>query len=416
MSKHARLSPSNHRWAKCPGSIREEAAYPDVPGEAAIDGTGSHLLLELCLLNQVPPSKYLGSLIGANHEDKPNGWVVRQDRVDRVTMATDYIERRKEELTDGFEGCTISIEAESKSDPGMFFGRDDWYGTCDVTITVTDNEGKVHFVEVIDFKDGRTFVDVKCNSQLLSYLAGKLGNLTEDRLIHTRMTIVQPKSNTPVRYEDSDKSTVYDTVLLLFQAAKRTDYPDAPLVPDTKKGKGHCSWCKHKKNCPALREVKEKGVDMLVDIKGDLKEKSSDELSALLDQKPILMAKFAEIEEEIKSRLGRGESVKGYSMQPGNSKQAWNLSEEEIVKKLKGVKLKKDEIYVGKLLSPAQVLKHPKLTTQQKKRFEENYIDKVPCDNKLKMVTEKETKVDGFFSSIPVENVIQCNTNVVSFL
>ena len=415
MSKHARLSPSNHRWSKCPGSVREEAAYPDIAGEAAIDGTGSHLLLELCLMKQVTPSHYLGSLIGANHEDKPNGWVVHQDRIDRVTMVTDYIERRKKELSEGFSGCSISVEAESKSYPGDHFGRDDWYGTCDVTMTVHD-DGIVRFVEVIDLKDGRSWVDVKGNSQLLSYLAGKLGDLTKDRLIHTRMTIVQPRTRTPVRYEDSDKSTVYDAALLLFQAAKRTDYPDAPLVPDNKKGKGHCSWCKHKKNCVALREVKEKGVNMLVDIKGDLKDKSSDELSSLLDQKPILMAKFAEIEEEIESRLDRGESVKGYLMQPGNSKQEWNLSEDELVKKLKGVKLKKDEIYVGKLLSPAQVLKHPKLTAQQKKRFEESYIDKVPGANKLKVAIEKETTVDDLFSSIPINNVVQCNAVDVSFL
>ena len=330
-------------------------------------------------------------------------------------MVTDYIERRKKELSEGFEGCSIIVEAESKSYPGQHFGRDDWYGTCDVTLTVY-YDGIVHFVEVIDLKDGRTWVDVKGNSQLLSYLFGKVGPSKEGEIIHTRMTIVQPRSTTPIRYEDSDSCELTPVMTALNEAATRTDDPDAPLVPDNKKGKGHCSWCRHKKNCVALREVKEKGVNMLVDIKGDLKDKSSDELSALLDQKPILMAKFAEIEEEIESRLDRGESVKGYSMQPSNSKQAWNLSEEEIVKKLKGVKLKKDEIYVGKLLSPAQVLKHPKLTAQQKKRFEESYINKVPGVNKLKVTVEKETTVDELFSSIPVNVVVQCNTDDVSFL
>ena len=48
MSAHARLGPSNPRWTKCPGSVREEMFYIDIPGEAAIDGTGSHLLLEMC--------------------------------------------------------------------------------------------------------------------------------------------------------------------------------------------------------------------------------------------------------------------------------------------------------------------------------------------------------------------------------
>lgn len=39
--------------ALCPGSAREEEPYPDIPGDAAIDGTGSRVLLELSLLNKV---------------------------------------------------------------------------------------------------------------------------------------------------------------------------------------------------------------------------------------------------------------------------------------------------------------------------------------------------------------------------
>ena len=52
MSAHAQLSPSKrHRWALCPGSIREEAKFPDErSGAAAIDGTHSHTLLEFCIL------------------------------------------------------------------------------------------------------------------------------------------------------------------------------------------------------------------------------------------------------------------------------------------------------------------------------------------------------------------------------
>jgi len=48
---HAKLSPSKrHRWGACPGSVREEAAYPeDRSGPAAIDGTHSHTLLEHCV-------------------------------------------------------------------------------------------------------------------------------------------------------------------------------------------------------------------------------------------------------------------------------------------------------------------------------------------------------------------------------
>ena len=72
MGTHARLSPSNARWPNCPGSVREEASYIDVAGAAAIDGTGSHLLLEMCLDNAVPAIVYDGQVIGANDEARPH--------------------------------------------------------------------------------------------------------------------------------------------------------------------------------------------------------------------------------------------------------------------------------------------------------------------------------------------------------
>ena len=49
---HQTRSPSKaYRYLACPGSIREEAAYPDPPsGPGAIDGTHSHTLLEHCII------------------------------------------------------------------------------------------------------------------------------------------------------------------------------------------------------------------------------------------------------------------------------------------------------------------------------------------------------------------------------
>ena len=44
MTTHAMLSPSKaHRYLACPGSIREEAKFPDESGAAAVDGDASEL-------------------------------------------------------------------------------------------------------------------------------------------------------------------------------------------------------------------------------------------------------------------------------------------------------------------------------------------------------------------------------------
>mgnify|MGYP000243372453 CR=1 FL=1 len=57
MSTHAKLSPSSaYRWLACPGSVREEAKYPEPPsGPGAIDGTHSHTLLEHCIKGNGDP-------------------------------------------------------------------------------------------------------------------------------------------------------------------------------------------------------------------------------------------------------------------------------------------------------------------------------------------------------------------------
>lgn len=72
MSAHAQLSPSKrHRWSRCPGSIREEAKYPDQPGgPAALDGTRSHTLLEYCIKNGIADPTTLVGVTMKDDEDE----------------------------------------------------------------------------------------------------------------------------------------------------------------------------------------------------------------------------------------------------------------------------------------------------------------------------------------------------------
>lgn len=235
MSSHARLSPSNHRWAHCPGSIREEEPYPDVSGSAAIDGTGSHLLLEMCLKNGVRADIYDGQIIGVGHHDQPNGWLVGIDRCNRVQQCLDYIFNRVQELKN-YYGVMPIVEAESKSNPGEKFFRLDWYGTTDVTICIPGL-----YLEVIDYKDGQGFVSVTgygeygINTQLSSYLYGKLSK--EE---NTRVTIVQPKiTKEPIRFLDVTYDVVNAEAHKLAEEAHKTDDPNAPLNAGP-----WCTWCK----------------------------------------------------------------------------------------------------------------------------------------------------------------------------
>lgn len=419
---HARLSPSNKRWPYCPGSPREEAKYPDIPGEAAIDGTGSHLLLELCLENNAAAIQYDQQIIGANHPENPTGWLVDVERAKRVQMCLDYIARRVSELREQFPGAQITVESESKSDPGSAFGRDDWKGTCDVTISCRNGHtGHAYFLEVVDFKDGRGWVHVVDDTQLLSYLFGKMrphiSNGTQSfdtgRIGDCRMTIVQPKTNPVVRYQCStnpeDNFSVESVVAKasdLAKAAAATDDPDAPLIP----GK-HCQWCnanpKRGGHCGAATEESIKVVksmsnqnvnpggenslfEYVAKVVADPASLTSEQLSELISAKEALLAAFEKAETEATTRIETGGSVPGYEMRPGRMTRKWTDDEEAVVKKLKAKRLKQDDYYPKKLATPAQILANSNLTDVQKKKIEAEMIKEVPGKLKLTKVAHAE--------------------------
>lgn len=432
---HARLGPSNHRWPYCPGSVREEAKYPDIPGAAAIDGTGSHLLLEMCLLNGVRAEAYDGQIIGTGHHDEPNGWLVSKERIDRVQMCLDYVNRRYQELQQQFPGATITVEAESKSDPGGMYGRDDWWGTVDITITVMKDD-RCLFIEICDYKDGRGWVSEKNNTQFTSYAAGKMRPFIAagthikwpEMVGACRLTVVQPKTNPPVRYEEPTPQEVVDRATSLAEAAERTDDPNAPLIPDDKGGKGYCRWCKHRDNCEALNGAGTEALKvMIVDENtsdlplfeqlntavGNIESLSNEQLADLADTKARVMAIYDKVLEEIQNRVEQGNAVPGYAMRPGKGSRVWNAPEEDIAKMLKGRKWKKDDIYPPKLISPAQVLKSDKLDEKQKERIEKEFISFRAGNMTLQKVAREqapEQTVEMMFADVPRVDATQPST------
>lgn len=405
MSHHARLSPSNKRWPVCPGSVREEAAYPDSTGEAAIDGTGSHLLLELCI-GELNANRMLDATIGEGYEDRPQGWWVKQDRIDRVNMALSYLRRREEEL-----GGT-HVTSESQSNPGEWFARDDWYGTCDVTLF---GQG-VNVLEVIDYKDGQMYVDARDNSQLIAYAVGKLGeHIMQGETIPNyncfdmvRMTIIQPKSGPPIRYVDMTVQEVWEAGKKLAARAKATDDPFAPLVSNPE-----CKWCRHKNNCNAKYEEgalamsELTGQQSLIDaIKtGEIApgNMSATQLAAFKDIEKVVTDLFKAVDAEMLTRLqDNANSIPGYEIGSGRKSSAWIDDEETVAKKLRGMRLKKDEVMIPTLISPAQAKKHPGLTDRQLENVEK-MIEMKPGPKKVvKAAVVVQEPAADMFMNIPL--------------
>ncbi len=436
MGNHARLGPSNHRWVHCPGSIREEAIYPDFSSSAAADGTGSHLLLEKCLDNNVLADAYDTEVIGSGHEDSPMGWFVDKDRIDRVNQCLNYVLSRTKELKEKYKNCQVTVKSEMKVNPGFVFGRTDWWGTCDITILVSQGVHKIVYLEVIDYKDGKLWVEVENNSQLQGYAIGVLGDLLEKYCDGTlininpkrlgesfpeeiRMTIVQPKTSVSVRYEDISMPDLIRVAHFLNEAAVKTDAPQAPLIPDGKNGKGYCRWCKHKDNCEQFKKENLKGLDAmfqqddlpkesgsLFDILlapvSKVKELDNNKLAELADAKAAVLGIFESVDKEIEQRVKGGENIPGYGLVPGRKTRVWNCDEEKIAKVLKSRGFKNADIYPPKLLTPAQALKSDKLTDKQKEKLESDYIADKFGSEKIGRVNKKQKpSIKSMFDGLP---------------
>ena len=231
---HAQLSPSKaYRWLACPGSVREEARYPDEPsGPSAIDGTHTHTLLEHCIKNSGDPTK----MVGVKMKDHEGEFVVDRERADRVRVALDYVNARA-----GFIGTVVP---EQRVHLRHLVGRDDMDGTCDVQIKNPD------VLEIIDYKDGMNEVEAKDNPQLELYALGALASyglpVNGDYPFTTvRTTIIQPKM--AIKGKLAITSHVLTVPELMGKIGKfvagaaATDRPDAPLVAGA-----HCKYCKHK--------------------------------------------------------------------------------------------------------------------------------------------------------------------------
>lgn len=378
--EHARLGPSNKRWAECPGSVREEEPYPDFAGEAAIDGTGTHLFVELMLIewresNERPYAEdWIGRIIGVDHHDKPQGWLIKKDRAERAEIALIYIDRRLIEL-----GITIqSVIPEGRTNPGRFFGRQDWWGTCDITFT---SVGGVF--EVMDYKDGRGYVSEKNNGQLTDYAFGQLMDYFEqvpDLYIDTiRLGIIQPKTNPPIRYIEMSVDELVEITEKRAHAAALTDTDNAPLIAGD-----HCQWCSHKPNCTARTAIAAEGINLMTTNKGvsafdalstvAISDMSNEQLADLKDARPVVNEVFDAVDKEVLTRIKSGETIRGYALGKGKGSNKWADDEEVTAKKLKGMRCTKVEIYPARLITPAQALKLERLTEQQVKKMEGSMI------------------------------------------
>ena len=385
MSGHARKSLSaSPRWSRCAGSIREEEKYSNTSSFAAIDGTRSHALLDI-LLTGVVNGKEVDPLgLEIVDADQSQGWIVDSERLKRVMVAVDYVKQRMIAL-----GPNALLFIEQRTDPGNKYGMDDMWGTVDITLIGGDS-----VLEVIDYKDGRTYVS-EYTEQLLGYSDGQIecARLNFVNIKTVVKTIIQPKIlNNPIRSVTHTREQNDKMASELADAARLTDNPDAELTPGD-----HCVWCKHKPNCKARNQI---AVDTINNSVEPVK--MSNKQLAKANEAISMMESFIDaLKLEAVKRINEGQVIPGYELVVGRKKNGVWTDEAAVDMKLRqmtvdGKRLLHADRFVKRLVSPSAILKL-KLTAQQRSVIEK-FIVNGTGEKRLRKVTQGKLSDEAMFS------------------
>jgi hypothetical protein len=373
MMAHAKLSPSSaHRWTRCPGSVREELKYPDNSGPAALDGTRTHALLEMCLVTGMDPEL----MVGMTTSDDEGSYTIDADRAKRVKVAVDHV-----------RDLGGVVTTERRVDPKRLVGRDDLGGTVDVTVIVGDT------AHVIDYKDGITPVEAVENDQMIPYGIGLLAGYNlpvngDYPVKHMVLTIIQPKlamkGLPPITSWELSVESLLSRIGDIVVKAAATDAPDAPLVP----GEKQCRFCKAKGGCAAVNTHVMDAVGMFKSIDivqqaavTEPTEMSNDKLREVIEAAPLLRQLLEASEAEALRRMQMGQTIPGLKVVNGRGSRAWAHTEDEMVVKLKKIGIPAGALYVTKLISPAQA---------EKLTWEKRDGTKVQVSDKMKLQMERE--------------------------
>lgn len=418
MSTHAMLSPSKRsRWALCPGSIREEAKYPDEgSGPAAIDGTHSHTLLEHCIKTGLTDPH---DQVGETFTDHEGTFTVDADRAARVKVAIDYIRERS------MNGM-FKVISEQRVDPKFLLGRDDLSGTVDCQIIGPD------WIELIDYKDGMGIVTAEGNMQLEQYAYGVLAELKLPvngayPFDQVRMTIIQPKlalkGMAPITFSEVPVRNLIANMGTIITQAAATDKPDAPLVP----GDSQCKFCRAKGSCSALANnvMKEVGImfQPVVTETLDVAQQSADkdpstmddaQIRQIMEAAPLMRQLLEAVEKEAQRRLESGQTIPGLKLVNGRGSRAWALPEEQMAEKLIKMGIPKTAVYETKLVTPAKAEKltwekrdgtKMALSDRQLKTMETEYVVKMA--GKLTVAPESDSRPAVITNAAPMFSAIE---------
>lgn len=374
MAKHAILSPSGaSRWGRCPGSVALTKDIEDDRGsEHAAEGTAAHELGEMCLTEGNDAVAYLGRIIEAD------GFTFEVD---------DEMAGQVQKYVDFVRGLGGELMVEQRLPITPITGEPDAFGTSDSVVFLPDGE-----MCIVDLKYGRGVkVDAEENEQLAIYALAAIEEFGFAYDIKSvRLVIVQPRLDhisewvLPMTATGNDPSIrgfrtriakPCERAVELLNGAETT-------AADFNPGEKQCRWCKAKATCPALRDevastvavftpaTPEEFADMGTTdpsetqaFDNQTEASESAWLSACMQKVDLIEGWCKAVRAEVERRLLVGQAVPGFKVVEGRrGAHQWTdpVQAEEL---LKSFRLKTEEMYDLKLISPTTADKLAKAKT-----------------------------------------------------
>jgi hypothetical protein len=369
--KHALLSPSGaEKWGNCPGSVLMEKDIPNTSSPDADLGTAQHECAAFCLVTETDAEKYIGAAF--------NDITLDADMADSVQ---EYVGKVRE-LS---KGHTLLVE--QKLPIGHVTGEEDAEGTGDAIIIYNDNET----LGISDAKFGYNKVFAKKNPQLMLYALGALyqfsvvGNFKKFIL-----RIHQPRIN----HFDEWECTIEELNEFADAIKFKTNFiwrllkgevefkPNEDLVPSEKT----CQWCRAKASCPkAISHSLSIIADDFTDLTANPTAKFQNALSKLETIDNAKLAKMMSnvdllediikaVRRRVEAELFAGHDVPGFKLVQGKKGNRKWEDEKLVEKTMKDWRMKTDDIYKMKVISPADAEKFFKDNPKRWAKLKELYV------------------------------------------
>ncbi|KVK98633.1 DUF2800 domain-containing protein [Burkholderia ubonensis] len=373
--EHALLSPSSaHTWIECSAATAAQIGQPDESSEYADEGTAAHELAKWCLNADEDAHQHIGTIIpvGGTPDAPRRTFEVDADMADAVQIYVDAIRDRIKALQ--LAGATVTLLVEQRLPIEHITGERGARGTSDAVLIAVWPDSRSE-LEIRDLKFGRGVkVEAERNPQAMIYADAVLEDQSDFyQFDAVNIVIHQPRvDEVPSEWRTTPAILAVWTESVARPAAwnalKLVEKPELINGTHFNPGENQCRFCKAKAVCPALAKHVEATIgadfDTLADeelrLDGGMPTVEAVELldgealGRIYPSLPLIELWGKAVLGRIEHELFSGRVVPGVKLVQGR-RGARQWSDAEAAEKLlKGMRLKHEQMYNSKLISPTQ--------------------------------------------------------------